>query len=222
MIRDLHYGILSGETDFDISHATRTFSSAIPLCDPVESTSMSESWVRATIVIRANTLAYATSGVRPHLLERLTQLLNLDVIPRVPLRSSISSAGDLSPLSYIGGVLQGKPAVQAFIGDRIQGGRKLVPGDEALNYAEIEPLEIRAKEGLAIMVGTAPSAGVACLALHDAICLAATSQVLTAMSAEALFTTVSCFHPLFAELRPHPGQAECAKNIRNFVQGSKL
>lgn len=222
MIRHLHYGVLSGETDFDISHAARAFSSAIPLSDPVETTSMPESWVRATVLIRANTLAYATAGVRPLLLERLTQLLNLDIVPRVPLRGSISAAGDLSPLSYIGGVLQGKPAVQAWIGDRIQGGRKLVPGDEALNYAEIEATEIRAKEGLAIIAGTASSAAVACLALHEAICLAAVSQVLTAMSAEALCASDMSFNPLFSELRPHPGQTECAKNVWCFIQGSKL
>jgi len=184
LLRDSHFGILSGETDFSNAHALRMFSSAIPLSDPVESTSMPESWVRATMIIRANTLAYETSGVRPVLLEKFTQLLNLDVIPRLPLRASISGAGDLCPLSYIGGVLQGKPATQAWVGDRIQGGRKLVPGDEALNYAEIEPLEIRAKEGMAIFASTAPSAGIASLALHEAMCLAALAQVLVGNARE--------------------------------------
>ncbi|KAF2877284.1 phenylalanine ammonia-lyase-like protein [Massariosphaeria phaeospora] len=222
MIRGLHFGILSGETDFDNSHATRTFSSAIPLSDPVESTSMPESWVRASILIRANSLAYETSGVRPVLLERLCQLLNLDVIPRVPLRGSVSASGDLSPLSYIGAVLQGKPAVQAWIGDRIQGGRRLAPADEALSYAEIQPIEVRGKEGMAIISGTAVAAGVACLALHETVCLAAVAQVLTAMSVEALSGTSESFDALFSELRPHPGQVECARNIRGFLSGSRL
>jgi phenylalanine ammonia-lyase len=222
MIRDAHFGILAGETDFDNAHAMRMFSSAIPLTDPVESTSMPESWVRATILIRVNTLAYETSGVRPLLLEKLTQLLNMDVIPRVPLRGSNSGSGDISPLSYIGGVLQGKPAVQAWIGDRIQGGRKLVPGDEALSYAEINAFEIRAKEGMAIFTGTAPSAGVACLALHETMCLSALAMVLTAMSAEALCAAEESFHPFISELKPHPGQVECAKTLRSFIQGSKL
>ncbi|KAF2636892.1 phenylalanine ammonia-lyase-like protein [Massarina eburnea CBS 473.64] len=222
IIRDAHYSILSGETDFDISHATRTFASAIPLSDPIESTSMPESWVRATILIRTNTLAYPTSGVRPILLERLAQLLNFDVIPRVPLRGSNSGVGDLSPLAYIGGVLQGKPAVQAWIGDRIQGGRKLVPGDEALAYAEIDAIDYRAKDGLALITGTSPSSGIACLALHEAICLAATSTVLTAISAEALCASGAAFHPLHSEVRPHPGQMESAINIRSFFHGSKL
>ncbi|KAF1960852.1 phenylalanine ammonia-lyase-like protein [Byssothecium circinans] len=222
IVRDGHFSILSGETDFDISHATRTFSSAIPLSDPIEATSMPESWVRATLLIRANTLAYPNSGVRPVLLEKLAQLLNFDVIPRIPLRGSNSGVGDFSPLTYVGGVLQGKPAVQAWIGDRIQGGRKLIPGDEALGYAEMEPIDLRAKDGLALVAGTSPSSGVACLAIHEAICLAAMSTVLTAMSAEALCASNSSFHPLHGELRPHPGQRECATLILSFVRGSKL
>ncbi|CAI6337514.1 unnamed protein product [Periconia digitata] len=222
MVRDSHFSILSGETDFDISHATRTFSSAIPLSDPVESTSMPESWVRAILLIRANTLAYPNSGVRPILIERLVQLLNFDVIPRIPLRGSNSGVGDLSPLSYIGGVLQGKPAVQAYIGDRIQGGRKLVPGDEALSYAEVDSLDFRGKDGIALIMGSPPSSAVACLALHEAMSLAATSITLTAMSAEALCASHLPFHSIMGELRPHPGQVECATNIRSFTEGSKL
>ncbi|PSN69373.1 phenylalanine ammonia-lyase-like protein [Corynespora cassiicola Philippines] len=222
MVRDLHFGVLAGETEFDNSHAMRTFSSSIPLNDPVESTSMPESWVRASIIIRANSLTYSASGIRPVLLQQLLQILNFDIIPRVPLRGSISASGDLSPLSYISAVLQGKPAVQAWIGDRIQGGRKLVPADEALNYAEIPAIDIRAKEGLAMITGTAFSAGVAALALHETICLAATSQVLTAMSVEALCGSSTSFHSLFSDLRPHPGQTECAANIQSFIHGSKL
>lgn len=167
-------------------------------------------------------LSYPTVGIRPILLERLAQLLNNDVVPRLPLRAAISGIGDISPQAYLASVLAGKPSVQAWIGDRIQGGRRLVPADEALSYAEIEPLEIRAKEGLALIMGASVSAGIASLAIHEAICLAATSQVLTAMSAEALCTLDMCFHQLASDLRPHPGQAECTTNLRSFVQGSKL
>lgn len=167
-------------------------------------------------------LAYPSVGIRPIILEKLAQLLNMDVIPRVPIRGSISGVGDMGPNSYIGSVMAGKPSVQAWIGDRIQGGRRLVPADEALSYAEIEPIELRAKEGMAVMIGTSASAGVASLAMHEAICLAATAQVATAMGAEALCTADMCFHPLLAEVRPHGGQTECATNLRSFVDGSEL
>lgn len=88
MVRDAHYSVLSGETDFDNSHATRMFASAIPLSDPIESTSMPESWVRAILIIRANTLLYPNSGIRLVILEKLVQLINFDVIPRIPIRGS--------------------------------------------------------------------------------------------------------------------------------------
>ncbi|KAL5403215.1 hypothetical protein PMIN03_010042 [Paraphaeosphaeria minitans] len=222
MIRDSHYAILSGETEIDISNATRAFSSAIPLLDPIENTTMPESWVRAQMLIRANSLAYPSVGVRPILLEKITELLNMDVVPRVPLRGSISGVGDMVNQSYVASVLAGKPSVQAWIGDRIQGGRRLVPADEALTYAEIEPIEVRAKEGMALLVGTSSSSGVSALAVHEAFCLAAAVQVLTAMAAEALCAADMCFHPLLSELRPHQGQSECAINLRSFLEGSKL
>ncbi|KAF1965477.1 phenylalanine ammonia-lyase-like protein [Bimuria novae-zelandiae CBS 107.79] len=222
MVRDSHYGILSGDTDLDITHATRAFSSAIPLLDPMESTTMPESWVRAQMLVRANMLAYPSVGIRPSLLKKLAQLLNMDVVPRVPLRGSISGVGDMATHSYVGSVLAGKPSVQAWIGDRIQGGRRLVPADEALSYAEIEPTEMRAKEGLALLVGTSASAGIGSLAVHEAMCLAATAQVATAMAAEALCVADMCFHPMLSEVRPHGGQTECATNLRSFIEGSKL
>ncbi|KAF2705568.1 phenylalanine ammonia-lyase-like protein [Pleomassaria siparia CBS 279.74] len=218
----LHCGILSGDIGFENSNISSTFSSAIPLDDPVESTSMPESWVRASMLIRLNSFAHGTSGVRPIIMERLLQLLNLDIVPRIPLRGSVSGFGDPSPLSYVGGTMQGKPAVQAWVGDRIQGGRRLVPGDEALHYAELKTIDIRASEGLAIVHGTAISAGVASLALHEAISLASVAIVLTAMSVEALSGTEESFHSFFSHVRPHPGQAESAANVQGFLEGSRL
>lgn len=119
-------------------------------------------------------------------------------------------------------MLQGKPAVQAYIGDRIQGGRKLVPGDEALGYAEIEPIEFHGKDAMGLIIGSAPSSAIACLALHEAMSLAATAVVLTGMSAEALCASKVSFYPVMGQVRPHPGQVECATNILSFTEGSKL
>ncbi|KAH8726597.1 phenylalanine ammonia-lyase [Phaeosphaeriaceae sp. PMI808] len=221
LIRGLHYGVLSGQTDFDISsNESMIISSAKPLTEPLESTTMPECWVRASMLIRLNSLSYGASGVRPVLLVQLLGLLNLDIVPRVPLRGSISASGDLSPLSYLGGVLQGKPSVQAWI--TMQNSRKLVPADDALKFVEMKPIDIRAKEGLALVNGTATSAAVASLALHEVFSLAALSQVLTAMSVEALCGTDESFHSFFSNVRPHPGQIECSNSIRAFLSGSQL
>jgi phenylalanine ammonia-lyase len=83
-------------------------------------------------------------------------------------------------------------------------------------------LRYKPKEGLALINGTAVSTGVAALAIHDAHCLAVASQVLTAMSVEALCGSRESFDPIFGNSRPHPGQIESAHNIHSFLTGSKL
>lgn len=173
-------------------------------------------------MIRVNSLAGGKSGVQRSTLDGFVQLLELDITPRIPIRGSISASGDLSPLSYIGGVMQGKPTLTAWAGDRRTGQRRIVNANVALAEANIAPVKLGAKEGLAIVNGTAMSAGVAALAMHEAHSQAILSQVLTAMSVEALSGTDESFDPYFAKVRPHPGQEESARNIYAFLSGSKL
>lgn len=149
-------------------------------------------------------------------------LLTEDIVPRVPLRGSISASGDLSPLSYIAGALQGKPSITVWAGDRHAGRRRIVTAKVALAEASINPIKLIAKEGLAIVNGTAFSAAVGALALHEAHHLAVLSQVLTAMSVEALHGAGESFDPFFAAVRPHPGQIESSRNIFSFLGGSRL
>ncbi|KAI1439076.1 L-Aspartase-like protein [Xylaria sp. CBS 124048] len=187
------------------------------------STCMPEAWVRASILVRLNSLAAGASGVRTKITDRLAELLNHDIVPLIPLRGSISASGDLSPLSYIGGVLQGKNYVSAFVGPRDQDGqRRLVRADVALKEANLEPIRVLAKEGLAIVNGTAVSAGVAALAAYECTNLASLAQVLTAMSVEALCGTDESFDPFIASIRPHPGQIDSARNIFSFLSGSSI
>ena len=158
-------------------------------------------WTRAAITVRMNSLLKGCSGVRPVVVERLSDLLRHNIIPIIPLRGSISASGDLTPLSYVGGAIQGKPTIRIFGED----GSNL-RADQAFRRAGLEPVTFQAKEALAIMNGTATSAAAASLALHDTHGLAILAQILTSMSTEALAGTVESFHPFFAQMRPHPGQ----------------
>ena len=227
LIRELHYGIISLPTEkalqFRPGHDTFPYSAngeilklALPNEDPQSATCMPESWVRATIAIRANSLASGHSGVRPILLETMAKLLSKSIVPVVPLHGSISASGDLSPLSYLAGALQGKPTLRVWAEHRI------TTADRALANADIEPLRLGAKEGLAIVNGTAVSCAGGSLAMHDAHCLAVLSQITTAMSVEALCGTDESFDPFFAAVRPHPGQIEFASNVLYFLKQSKL
>ncbi|KAI1840217.1 hypothetical protein JX265_010787 [Neoarthrinium moseri] len=193
------------------------------LLDQPGGTCMPESWVRASMLVRLNSLAAGASGVRLQITDRLCAMLNKDIVPLVPLRGSISASGDLSPLSYIGGVLQGKKYVSAFIGPRGHAGqRRLLRADDAIAEANLEPLGIEAKEGLAIVNGTAVSAAVAALAVYECTNLAMLSEILTAMSVEALCGTDESFDPFIAKIRPHPGQIDSAQTIYNFLSGSQM
>ncbi|KAK8867750.1 phenylalanine ammonia-lyase [Apiospora arundinis] len=198
----------------------------LPLDNPMTATCMPESWARAAMLVRLNSLAEGASGIRVTLADCLVDLLNKDVVPCIPLRGSISASGDLSPLSYVGAVMQGKPSAMAFSGPRTTTSgideRKPTRADVALLNASISPITIAPKEGLAIVNGTAVSAGVAALALHESMNLAAFCQVLTAMSVEALTGSVDSFHPFIGRVRPHPGQVDSARNIYSFLSGSKL
>ncbi|KAF7906765.1 hypothetical protein EAF00_001043 [Botryotinia globosa] len=206
----LHYGVVSGP--LDSRHVEGLLS------DPVCSTTMPESWVRGTMAIRANTLAKGASAIRPVIVQSLFDLLNKEIIPAVPLRGSTSASGDLSPLSYIGGVLEGKPAIQVYVSFD----RNRVSADKALLQANILPTVFQPKEGLSLVNGTAVTAAVASLAMHEAIMQALLSQILTAMSVEALSGTDESFNLFFAEVRPHRGKTVSAKNIYSFLAGSKL
>lgn len=183
---------------------------------------MPESWIKASVLVRLNSLAHGASGVLHSTVEALLQLLQKDIVPRVPLRGSISASGDLSSLAYIAGVLQGKPSLSVWTGNRANGQRRIEQADIALAEHSIDPVVLGAREGLALVNGTSVSAAVAALAMHEALCLAGLCQVLTAMSVEALHGTDESFDPFFAAVRPHWGQAESAQNIYDFLKDSTL
>ena len=173
------------------------------------------------MLIRSNSLSAGHSGLSLGLVQNIVTLLRNDIVPLIPLRGSISASGDLSPLSYLAGVVQGNPYLKAWTGVYGQD-RRLLPANEALKTVSISPRELGPKEGLAITNGTSVSAGVAALALHDAHQLAVLAQVLTAMGVEALTGNAESFDQFIADARPHPGQLDSCRNIRKFLKGSKL
>ncbi|KAL9107307.1 MAG: hypothetical protein Q9227_007759 [Pyrenula ochraceoflavens] len=182
-------------------------------------TIISESWVRAAMLVRCNSLARGHSGISRQLLQNLVQFMRSGLVPLVPLRGSISASGDLAPLSYVAGALCGSPTVDVWQG---HGSKKLVRADLALEEAGLEVHTFGPKEVISFVNGTAFSAGPASLALHDAHCFAVLTQVLTAMTVEALEGTAESFAPFFSQTRPHEGQSEAAHNIRFFLQNSRL
>lgn len=177
-------------------------------------------WVRATMLVRWNSTVRGHSAVRSELVEAILQLLCKGLTPIIPLRGTISASGDLMPLSYIAGALEGCPDVWVRVND--EAGIKVTPAPEALRMARLKPIVLDLKEGLGMTNGIAASAAVGALSIHDANQLTIFAQVLVAMSCEALVGNSESFHPFIAQVRPHVGQVEAAGNIAHFLKGSRL
>ena len=171
--------------------------------------------VRAMLLLRANALAVGLSGVRVEVVELLTAMLNAAIHPVVPSRGSLGASGDLAPLAHIALVLIGE-------GEATVDGAGPGPGGEALARAAIEPIELRAKEGLALLNGTQLMAGIGALAHHDALRLALTADVVGAMSLEAMLGTGAAFAEALVGARPHPGQVASARHLRELLADSQI
>ncbi len=172
---------------------------------------LNEEQTLAVIVARLNSLAYGLSGVRPILLERLADLVNHGLLPRIPEEGSVGASGDLTPLSYVAAVLIGERDV-VFKGE---------PCTAAYAWKAINrtPISLAPKEGLALMNGTAVMTGLACLAFARANQLTRLAARLTALSIVALDGRSAHFDALLFEAKPHAGQAQAADWIRADLAG---
>ncbi|BFU46724.1 histidine ammonia-lyase [Krasilnikovia sp. MM14-A1004] len=171
--------------------------------------------VRAMILLRVRSLALGRSGVRPELAHGLVDLLNHDITPWVPEHGSLGASGDLAPLAHCALVLLGEGWVLGKDGER-------VGAAEALHAAGLSPLELAAKEGLALINGTDGMLGMLLLAIDDAAHLFAMADVTAALAIEAMLGSERPFLPELHTIRPHPGQAASAANIHRLLQDSTI
>lgn len=169
---------------------------------------------RAIMLLRIAVLAKGHSGIRLETLETLILMLNRGVHPVIPKRGSVGASGDLSPLSHLALVLIGE-------GEAIYQNQRM-DGAQAMKLAGIEPVQLAAKEGLALNNGTQVMAALGVLNLLEAERLCRYADVIAAMSIDALMGTPRACDELVHNLRPHPGQQMAAANIRSYLQHSPL
>jgi histidine ammonia-lyase len=171
--------------------------------------------VRAMMLLRARTLAMGYSGARPVVAETMLALLNAGITPVVREHGSLGASGDLAPLAHCALVLLGE-------GEVLDGPDGMRPADRALADAGIAPLTLLAKEGLALINGTDGMLGMLVLAAEDLYRLLKVADVTTAMSVEALMATDRAYAEDLVALRPQPGQAVSAANLRALLAGSPI
>ena len=173
-----------------------------------------EEMVRACMLARANTLARGISGITLPTLRLLVEMLNRGVHPVIPSQGSVGASGDLAPLAHMSLVMVG-------LGEARCRGERL-SGIEALHRAGLSPIVLQAKEAMALINGTAVMTGIGSLAVHDAERLLFFSDLIGALTLEALGGLISPFHDTVHQVRPHRGQSECAARVRAFTAGSRL
>jgi histidine ammonia-lyase len=170
--------------------------------------------VRAMMVLRANALARGNSGIRVATVETLLALLAADVLPVVPSQGSVGASGDLAPLAHLALALIGEGRV-------VVRGRE-APAVRALRRARIRPVELAAKEGLALINGVQMSVAVGGLALARAIELTRISDLVGAATVDASRGSDTAFDARITSARPHPGAVASAKNLRSLLRGSAI
>ena len=170
--------------------------------------------VRLMMALRAQTVAFGHSGARPAVVDLLIGMLARGVHPVVPAQGSVGASGDLAPLAHLSLVLIGEGTAEI--------GGEVVPGAEALRRAGLAPLELEAKEGLALINGTQVITAVGALAVLEGERLARIADVTGAMSLEALQGSSRPFDPRVQAVRPHPGQTDVAHNLRALLRDSEI
>lgn len=173
-----------------------------------------ETEVRALILLRANVLAKGLSGARPVVAERLCDLLNHHVYPVIPCRGSVGASGDLAPLAHLALVLIGE-------GEVFSASTKIT-GREAFEGIGVAPLDLQAKEGLALLNGTQATLAAGIISSRRARQLADLADLAGATSLEALKGSPVAFDPRIHQARAHKGQLHVAERLTRFLRGSEI
>ena len=171
--------------------------------------------VRALMFLRLSTLATGRTGVRRETATAYAALLSAGIAPIVPEHGSLGCSGDLAPLAHCALALMGEGPVRDRDGERRDAA-------DALAGAGIAPVTLAEKEGLALINGTDGMLGMLALAIHDLRTLLTTADIAAAMSIEGLLGTDAVLAEDLHALRPHPGQAASAANMRAVLAGSPI
>lgn len=173
-----------------------------------------EAIVRLIIALKCLSLGRGASGVRPVIIEGLQNLVKAGVTPLIPEKGSVGASGDLAPLAHMSATLIGE-------GEAFYKSVKM-PASQALQKAGLTPLQLQAKEGLALLNGTQVSTALALAALFDTWRLAITSLTTTALSLDAAMGSSAPFHDDIHQLRGHQGQIDSAARLRDLLEGSDI
>lgn len=174
---------------------------------------LDEDLVRGVMLLRVNALAKGHSGIRLSTIETLVEMLNKGVHPVIPEKGSLGASGDLAPLAHMVLTMMGE-------GEAFYRGERCAAKD-AMAKAEIPVIELKAKEGLALINGTQVMTSIGAHTLYDAINLSKTADIAASLTIEALHGITDAFDEKVHAIRGHLGQIDTAKNLLRLLKGSE-
>lgn len=169
-------------------------------------------YVRAAMLLRCNALSRGNSGIRLSTIQTLVDMLNAGIHPQIPCKGSLGASGDLAPLSHIALGLIGLGKVE-YKGE-------IVDAKTAMDAEGIVPVELAAKEGLALNNGTQMMTAVGINVLWDAMQLQKVADIACALTGEALHAIKKAYDHKIHDLRGHQGQKDVAENLLALLEGS--
>lgn len=170
--------------------------------------------VRAMLCLKVWNMLYGNSGVQKETVLRLVDHFNNDVVPVIYTQGSLGASGDLAPLAHLCLPLIGE-------GEVVLDGKE-VPAKEALDFLGWEPLHLKMKEGLALLNGTQFMSAYGAYCVYHAERLAFIADLVGAIALDAYGGLTAPFDPSVHNVRPHPGQIESARRLRELLQESPL
>ena len=171
---------------------------------------------RLMLLLKIHALGLGHSGVSETTFRALLDLAEHDLIPAVPSKGSVGASGDLAPLAHLALPLIGEGH---FLHEN---GRDCIPAPDGLAAAGLGPIELQAKDGLALINGTQLMSGYGAWVLEQTYSLCSLADLIAAMSLEGLQGSIKPFDERIQDLRPHPGQAESARNVRSLLADSEI
>lgn len=175
---------------------------------------LSDQTVRFILALKINSLARGYSGVKLRTIEALIKLFNARVYPCIPCKGSVGASGDLAPLAHMSALLLG-------VGEARHEG-KIIPAQEALKIAGLQPLHLAPKEGLALLNGTQASTALALLGLIAAEDIFVAAITAGAMSVDAARGTSAPFDDRIQKIRGHASQSIAAGMLRKLLEDSNI
>lgn len=170
--------------------------------------------VRLILAAKIASLCVGASGVRAELVEALLTLYAAGALPVIPAKGSVGASGDLAPLAHMTGVLLG-------IGEiRLKG--RTMTAEEGLRAVGLAPIDLKAKEGLALINGTQVSTALALAGLFEIERCFKAAIISGALSVEAVKGSHKPFDPRISALRGQPGQIMVAGLFRDLLADSPL